>query len=97
MKAKIEVIGGEMDGVEKIISNTASIGRDKTCDISIPVDRYVSKKHAMLRLWSEGYLLEDLGSTNGTFVDEEPVNKPILLSNGQVFKVGKTILKINYD
>jgi len=97
VKAHIEIIGGEMDGIELFISKTASIGRDKGCDISIPVDRFVSKKHAMLRLWSEGYILEDLGSTNGTFVDEEPVRKPVLLSNGQIFKVGRTLLKINYD
>jgi pSer/pThr/pTyr-binding forkhead associated (FHA) protein len=97
MKAKVEIIGGAMDGIEMVISKTAFIGRDKNCEISIPVDRYISKKHAMLRLWSEGYILEDLGSTNGTYVNEEPVVKPVLLTNGQTFKVGRTLLKISYD
>lgn len=97
MNAKIEVIGGVMDGVEMQISKTAFIGRDKSCDISIQGDRFISKKHAMLRLWSEGYLLEDLGSTNGTFVNEQPVQEPTLLTNGQHFKVGRTLLKISYD
>lgn len=97
MKARIEIIGGAMDGREMLISKTASIGRDESCDICIPVDRYMSKKHAVLRLWSEGYLLEDLGSTNGTFVDEEPIKKPMLLTNGQLFKVGRTLLRIEYD
>lgn len=50
----------------------------------------------MLQVWTNGYLLEDLNSTNGTFVDEEPVKKPILLPDGQVFKVGRSTLKISY-
>lgn len=97
MKARVEVVGGEMDGVEKVISSNASIGRDKSCDISIPVDRYVSKKHAVLRFSQEGCLLEDLASTNGTFIEDEPLKQPTALSNGQIFKVGKTSLKISYD
>jgi pSer/pThr/pTyr-binding forkhead associated (FHA) protein len=96
MKARIEVIGGVLDGNETVISKTSFIGRDKACDVFIPADSFMSKKHALLRLGNEGYILEDLDSTNGTFINGEPVHEPVLLLNGQLFKVGQTLLKINY-
>ncbi len=45
-----------------------TIGRDETCDVVIP-ERQVSRRHARIRLEGDGYLLEDLGSKNGTFVN----------------------------
>lgn len=96
MKAKIEFIGGMMDGTEMFFDRSSTLGRDKSCDIPISGDRYVSKKHALLRKDTNGYFLEDLGSTNGTFIDDEPVHGPSLLPDGQIFKVGRTLLKITY-
>lgn len=96
MKASVEIIGGAMDGIVFAIQSTASIGRDSHCQISIPVDRYVSKTHAKLSPAAKGFTLEDLGSTNGSFVDEEPVNKPVPLPDGQIFRIGRTLLRISY-
>lgn len=44
------------------------IGRDATCDIVIN-DAEISRRHAKMTMQETGYVLEDLGSTNGTFVD----------------------------
>lgn len=97
MFARIEVIGGALDGKEVVISNTVNIGRDPGNDIALPMDRLISRRHACLKLSPEGYLLEDLSSANGTYIDEKKVQEPLLLVNGQIFKVGKTALKITYQ
>ena len=44
------------------------IGRDERCDLVIP-DRRVSRHHARISLEGDGYILTDLGSRNGTFVN----------------------------
>src|SRR3990172_12270718 len=62
------------------------IGRSPECDLVIP-DRQVSRRHARLRRTEEGYLLEDLKSKNGTFVNGAPVEEPVLLQDGDVVQV----------
>lgn len=97
MEAKIEVIGGALDGKTVMISGTSHIGRDTTNEIALPQDRFVSRRHARLRLTPEGYLLEDLKSSNGTFIEERAVREPLLLVDKQVFTVGRTALRITYQ
>lgn len=97
MKAKIEVIGGPADGKEFLISKTSFIGRETTCEVAIAEDRFISKKHAVLRMTNAGYHLEDLDSTNGSFIDGIQVHKPMLLNHNQIFKVGTTLLQIRYE
>lgn len=62
------------------------IGRDDGCDLTIP-DRQVSRRHA--RIWLEGdsYLLEDLGSKNGTFVNGQELDRPRALQNGDEIQI----------
>ena len=96
MEAKIEIIGGAMDGKEVQISNTSYIGRDTTNEIAIPTDRFISRRHACLKLMEEGYILEDLSSSNGTFINEQRVQCPLLLTDKQIFTVGRTALRIKY-
>jgi pSer/pThr/pTyr-binding forkhead associated (FHA) protein len=70
--------------------NEIYIGRDITNDIVIN-DAEVSRKHARLTLQTGGYLLEDLGSTNGTFVDGKRVTGPVLLSMGQLIMLADNV------
>jgi DNA-binding response OmpR family regulator len=62
------------------------IGRGIDCDIVIP-DRQVSRHHAIIRRTEEGYILEDLGSKNGTHLNGSPVHGDILLQDGDVIQV----------
>jgi hypothetical protein len=57
------------------------IGRDEQCDLSIP-DRRVSRHHARISLRGDGYILTDLGSRNGTFVNGREVAEPYALQDG---------------
>jgi DNA-binding winged helix-turn-helix (wHTH) protein len=70
----------------------AIIGRDPKCDIWIDAPG-VSRRHASIRLVDEGTMtaavLEDLGSTNGTFVEGRPVTQPVTLEDGQAIAIGE--------
>ena len=64
--------------------------------IKIP-DQLVSRKHCKLT-WTEGgqWLLEDLGSTNGTIVEGAALTGQVLLGRGDSFRVGGTVLRLEY-
>jgi DNA-binding winged helix-turn-helix (wHTH) protein len=68
------------------------IGRDPKCAIWIDVPG-VSRRHASIRLISNGAtttaVLEDLASTNGTFVNDRNVASPVELEDGQTIRVGE--------
>lgn len=67
-----------------------SLGRDLSNDIVIS-DADVSRRHARLVQQGEGYLLEDLGSTNGTFVNGERLTAPQALRPGDSVRLGETV------
>jgi pSer/pThr/pTyr-binding forkhead associated (FHA) protein len=66
------------------------IGRDLTADIVIS-DVEVSRKHAHLIAQQGGYLLEDLGSTNGTIVNGLRLSSPYLLHPGEQIVLGEHV------
>ena len=71
------------------------IGRRTTSDIQIE-DPMVSRDHLQLRAKNGRYLLFDLSSTGGTFVNNQPV-KTVTLKPGDVVRIGKTLLIYNQD
>lgn len=64
------------------------VGRDTSVDITIP-DAEVSRRHARLYLQAGGYVLEDLGSTNGTFVGGQKLMGPHALQSGETVMFGE--------
>lgn len=62
------------------------IGRDDRCDVVIP-DRQVSRQHASITLRDDGYILKDLGSKNGTFVNGREVDGPHALQDGDEIQI----------
>ncbi|HSS45464.1 MAG TPA: GGDEF domain-containing protein [Thermoanaerobaculia bacterium] len=64
------------------------IGRVKSADISLPDVSSVSRRHARLRYRTESVVLEDLGSTNGTYVNDTRIEDPAVLRSGDRFQVG---------
>lgn len=61
-------------------------GRDAGCDVVIP-DPRASRRHAELRPGEEGVTLRDLGSTNGTRLNGQPVAVPTRLRDGDVIEI----------
>ncbi|HSG14770.1 MAG TPA: FHA domain-containing protein [Anaerolineae bacterium] len=71
--------------------NVLMMGRDPLSDIILD-DPEVSRHHAKLMLQAEGYELQDLGSTNGTFVDGQRLGgEPQALGPGQVIMLGSNV------
>ena len=78
-----------------LTAKTQTIGRDPECAIWIDVPG-VSRRHARVRFENAGAsaaaVFEDLDSTNGTFVDDKRVSKPVTLADGQSIRVGEATL-----
>ena len=70
--------------------NEVSIGRDIANDIVIN-DAEVSRKHARLTLEADRYKIEDLNSTNGTYIDGQRLIGPHLLAIGEVIMFGDNV------
>ena len=77
---------GYLDGQRWILQNTLLIGRDASCDVPI-LNRQVSRRHARLTRASEGVLLEDLGSKNGTHRNGKAVSGTVLLKDGDIIQI----------
>ena len=67
---------------------TVTVGRQRTNNIVID-DPTVSRQHATIKLEGEQFVLYDLGSANGTFVDGERVREPVPLHDGSIVKFGE--------
>jgi hypothetical protein len=76
--------------VHVLDSAVVSVGRSPQNDLPIPNDDYASADHARLEPRRDGIWLEDVGSTNGTFVNGVRVGEPRRLSVGDVIRVGET-------
>ena len=71
----------------RITPEGVTIGRHPACEIVFPVAE-VSRQHCKISLTSDGVVLADLGSTNGTFMAGRRVDHPVSLRNGSHVTVG---------
>lgn len=67
----------------RITESPYIIGKDETCDFTIRGDTYISRKHARIFKRGTEYFIEDLDSTNGTFIDGKPAVGKVKLEVGQ--------------
>jgi hypothetical protein len=70
------------------------VGRDAASGIRLERDEFVSARHARIEPRPEGAMIDDLGSTNGTFVNGSKVKRPKLAKVGDVIKIGATELQV---
>jgi pSer/pThr/pTyr-binding forkhead associated (FHA) protein len=70
-----------------------TIGRDINNEIAIN-DPEISRRHCRLVQQAEGYTLEDLGSTNGTFVNEKRISGTHTLRHGESVRVGENVILV---
>lgn len=82
--------GPQPNQVYDLNKDTISLGRDITNDIVIN-DPEVSRHHLRLTRGVDGYQIEDLGSTNGTFVNGQRLSAPRQLNNGDMIGLGETV------
>ena len=70
-----------------------TLGRGRTNDVPLPDDEYASTRHARIEPRRDGVWVEDIGSTNGTFVNGVKVNGARKLIPGDVVRIGETDLR----
>lgn len=77
---------GPLEGQRWKIKSKLLIGRDSDCDIVIPM-REVSRRHSQVNPGTNGAVIEDLDSKNGTYVNGKLVKEPIILNDGDELQI----------
>ena len=71
-----------------------TVGRGPGAMLRFDDDDYVSSRHAQITPAADGVWVEDLGSTNGTYVNGSPVTTARLLHAGDLIRIGETEFKV---
>ena len=84
------------EGEEHVLDSSAvTFGRSQQNDVSLAADEYASSRHAQIEPRRDGVWLEDIGSTNGTYLNGIRLTHPKRLAPGDVVRIGETELR--YD
>jgi hypothetical protein len=91
----VVVKSADLAGGENFELNSAqlTIGRGNQNDIPIATDEYASARHARFEPRQDGVWVQDLGSTNGTFLNGTRLDRPRRLAQGDVVRIGETDLR----
>lgn len=93
VQPQLVVVSSESkSGAKYNIGRAVTVGRAPECEI-ITNDTYVSNKHARVYENEGMYLVEDLGSTNGTYVNGRKISYPLELRPGDRIKIGKSVFE----
>jgi pSer/pThr/pTyr-binding forkhead associated (FHA) protein len=77
------------------LDDELTIGRSPGCGVAMPEDIYTSTLHARLFRRNDQLWVEDLGSTNGTFVNSEQITQAVRLGKGDLLQIGATVFEVS--
>ena len=77
------------------LDDELTIGRSPGCGVAMPDDIYTSTLHARLFRRNDQLWVEDLGSTNGTFVNSEQISQAVRLGKGDLLQIGSTVFEVS--
>jgi len=90
----VAVIQGQNSGVTASLADAPIlIGRGNDAAIRLD-DDYVSTRHARIAASGDQWYVEDLGSTNGTYLGTQRITQPTTIGLGAQVRIGKTILEL---
>ena len=89
----LEIVEGPDAGTTATLEGAIEIGRGPAVGLALSDDQ-VSRRHARITAHGGGALVEDLGSSNGTFVNDQPVHAPTPVSAGDELLVGVSVLQL---
>ena len=93
-KPIIVMRSGPIPGSSFYLEKTeVTLGRDLANDIPVP-DQEISRRHARFVVRTDGVYIEDLGSTNGTFLGNQRVTDPVPLRRGDQVRIGATTVEL---
>lgn len=89
----LEIVEGDEAGRQAALTGPIEIGRDASSTLALQ-DEQMSRRHARVSAQGDLAIVEDLGSTNGTYVNEQPIEGPRELRAGDRIRVGLTVLEL---
>lgn len=93
-EAWLKVEAGFRAGREMMLTkDETSIGRAESCDLGIFGDNTIERLHARIKLRNNSYLVEDAGTSLGTYLNDQRVTKAMPLRNGDLIRVGASTLR----
>jgi hypothetical protein len=93
--ARLRVVEpAELRGRSYELSDELTVGRAVGCQITLE-DTYASQLHARIFRKAGQLYVEDLGSTNGTYLNRKKVTAPVALRRGDRLQVGKTVMELS--
>lgn len=95
-KLSVERGPKELRGVSIVVRGPVIVGRNPGADIVIAAG-YVSARHARFSLMGQNLFVEDLGSTNGTYVKNRRITEPMALKNNDVVRVGDVEIRVRFS
>ncbi len=88
------IVDGQKAGMTFPLPPSCTVGRAPDNSIVVP-DQFISSHHARIYKSKKGeWVLEDLGSTNGTYLDEKQIAGPIIIKPGQLIRLGATSFEL---
>jgi pSer/pThr/pTyr-binding forkhead associated (FHA) protein len=94
MPSQLIVTGGALAGTTVgLADQQITIGRANDATLVLS-DDYASSRHARLYPQDGQWVVEDLGSTNGTYLDRQKVSRPTPVPLGVPIRIGKTVLEL---
>ncbi|MCW2598678.1 MAG: hypothetical protein JWM02_507 [Frankiales bacterium] len=91
---KLVVTEGALQGTTVTLAAApVTLGRAHDSTLVL-TDDYASNKHARLVPTADGWTLEDLGSTNGTYLGGSKVSRPTAVPLGTAIRIGKTVMEL---
>ncbi len=90
--ALVVIYGMDLGKKYNLDKKTVIVGRSSKCDIQVDQES-VSRNHVKLLNKDEDIALRDLGSTNGTYVNDKLMITETILCDGDLIKIGRTIFK----
>src|SRR5215216_1147720 len=90
----LEIVEGAEAGRQIPLESVVEIGREPSLPLHLDDDAQASRRHARITVQGGQVVAEDLGSTNGTYVNDQPIHSPRDLRPGDRIRVGLTVIEL---
>ncbi len=93
LPSRLRITRGKQQGLTLQLGESVKIGRAADCQLILD-DDYVSTRHAEIVRTDAGYVVEDLGSTNGTYVNNERITSATPFGTTDTLRIGRTLMVV---
>ncbi len=83
----------DLSGQELQVVEHLTFGRATSCDVTLD-DTYLSQVHMRVSARGPAMVVEDLGSTNGTYVNDKRLETPVRVAVGDRIRIGETVMEL---